>query len=143
MAAMQKVCLLLVVTSLLSVCATKQDTGPLPRPANPRESDYRPSIPFQPGPVEGVATRTVFSTDSGRGYSVDVTDIAVRPGTAVSVPFAGPAMVEVRHGGGTAIAGGRNVELRSGTILTVGEGEALTVTAQEPTTLRAYVYRAR
>ena len=143
MAAIRKFCLLLVLMSLPAACTTKQNTGPLPQSANPRESEYRPEIPFQPGPVEGVFTRIVFTADSGRGYSVDVTDVAVRPGTAIRVPFAGPAMVEVRHGGGSASTGNRNVELRLGTILTVAEGEPLIVTAQEPTTLRAYVYRTR
>lgn len=141
---MRKLCLLLVLMMFAAACTTQQRTAPLGRaPENARESDYRPEIPFQPGPVEGVATRVVYRADSGRGYSVEVTDVAVGPGAPVNVPFAGPAVVEVRHGGGTAVTGGRSLELRLGTTLSVAEGETLTVTAREPTTLRAYVYRTR
>ena len=143
MAATRAVHLLLVLAMFTAACKTTENTGPLPRPDNPRESGYRPEVPYQPGPAERVASRTVYTTDSGRGYSVEVTDVAIGPGGAVTVPFAGPAMVEVRHGNGAGTVAGKSVEMRMGAAFTVGEGETLTVTAQEPITLRAYVYRTR
>jgi len=126
-------------------CHTVSDEGgkralPLPLPEITRYSDYQPDRPFVPS-RNGVAERSVFTAASGEGYAVEVRDLLISPRQqGADLAIAGGAVVEVRQGAGEATVGERKIELRPGTVFTVGEGEPLHVTARgEPLALRAWI----
>jgi len=129
-------------------CQTTDNGGkvglPPPRPDATNFSDYKPDAPLTPT-RDGLAERSVFTSDSGDGYVVEVRDFLISPKQAsVVVPLNGGAVVEVRDGAGNATVGDRRMEIQRGSVLTVNEGEQLVITAKgDPVTLRTWIARAR
>jgi hypothetical protein len=129
----------------LAGCATRDAGGKgtlPPPPAAAAPSPYTPEHPLQPAPG-GSASRDVVRVDSGRGYAIEVRDYLIPLDKEVTVDLGGPAMVEVRHGGGEATIGGASPQkIAQGAVFTVPDDQTLRVTARgEPMTLRAWIYR--
>jgi hypothetical protein len=107
-------------------------------------SDYQPAHPFLPW-QGGIATRSVYKTNEtehpGAGLAVEVRDLLIsttQPETVFALD--GAAVLEVRQGSGEAMVGGQSLELRPGTVFTVGEGEPLRVIPHsEPITFRSWI----
>lgn len=122
-----------------------QGRGPLP-PMDPDRVPPSPYQPDQPYTVEdGVGVRDTFPGAAAMpGVKVAVRDLIVAPAekpAAVSLP--GEALVEVRSGAGTALVGGKEVELKAGQYLSVPVGGVLHVRASgEPVALRAHLFIA-
>jgi len=90
-------------------------------------SEYKPESPYTEL-VPGLLTRTVHPADSGAGYRVEVRDFLVGPAQRTSqASLPGPAIFEIRSGGGLITAGGKSTEVRVGSTLAVPEGEAFTI----------------
>lgn len=94
-----------------------------------------------PGPG-GTASRDVFRTDTGRGYTIEVRDYLAPLDKPATIDFGGAAAVEVRQGGGEISVGGDKQRVVQGSVFTVPDTARLEVVARgEPMILRAWIYR--
>ena len=129
-------------------CQSVSDGGgrllPPALPRGPDFSEYGPDHPYE-SPKDGVAERSVFTASSGEGYNVEVRDFLVSPAQPKAhVVLAGAALLEVREGYGKATAGERKLDLRPGTVFTVGQEEQLYITEhREPLALRTWIIKPR
>ena len=128
---------------ILAACATRDSGGReiLSRPpSDARPSPYAPARPYLAA-EGGALARDVFRTDSGRGYTLEVRDYLAPLDRPVTIAFNGVAVVEVRHGSGEASIAGTVQKIAQGSVLTLGDGQNLQVTARgEPMMLRAWIY---
>lgn len=118
---------------------------PLPPPEQLKLSDQQPQNPFaQVAP--GVATRTLFATEEGAPYRLEIQDVILAPGQpAATVPIAGAAIVEVVSGLGEASVGNQRRELKANSSFAVTEGETLSLrnSGDQHLELRLLVAKAR
>ena len=93
----------------------------------PNVSDYQPATPLT-ARASGLLGRAVYRTPEGEAFRVEIEDLLVQPSTsAVVVPLAQAAVIEVRGGEGDALVGDRRVALTLGATFAVSAGEGLSV----------------
>ena len=115
-----------VALGLTVGCTSTGGSGTLTQ-APPRPSDYQPSNPLTER-ASGLLGRSVFRAPEGGAFRVELEDLLVQPSTsAVQVPLAQAAVIEVRSGEGEAVVGEKRVELKQGTTFTVSATERLSV----------------
>ena len=133
---------------LCSGCQTVPKVGgrqalpPVP-PGTTQLSDDKPDHPYEPW-GEGVAGRSMFTSPSDEGYTVEVRDYLVSPlNPEALVRLDGAAVLEVRQGAGAAKVDGEKIMLSPGSVFTVDIGKNLYVTANdEPLALRTWIVTA-
>lgn len=128
----RSVCIVILGGVLLATsaagCQSRPGVGPLPGPpaGDVTFSKSQPANPFT-SITPGLFARTVYSADSGAGYRVEVRDLLVGPGQKASGSLPGAAVLEIRSGAGTMTVAGRTQELRTGSTLSLPDGQAFAI----------------
>lgn len=118
----------LLLAASAAGCQSRPGIGPLPGPpaGEINFSKSQPANPFT-SVAPGLLARTVYSADSGAGYRVDVRDLLVGPGQKASASLPGAAVIEIRSGAGVMTMAGQSRELRTGSTLSLPEGQAFAI----------------
>lgn len=122
--------LILVCTLSLGLARGRhKGIGLLPPPpkTNPPVSKNGVQDPHQEI-ATGLFSRTLFETDTGTGYRLEVREFVVRPGERTGeANLAGGAICEILYGSGVFSAGSRREEFKIGSNFSIAQGENFSI----------------
>ena len=137
--------LILVCTLSLGLARGRhKGIGLLPPPpkTNPPVSKNGVQDPHQEI-ASGLYSRTLFETDTGTGYHLEVREFVVRPGERTGeVNLAGGAICEALYGSGVLTADSRREEFKIGSNFSIAQGEKFSIenaSKDAPIFLRAHL----
>jgi quercetin dioxygenase-like cupin family protein len=115
-------------------------------PADQTASAAEPAkAPFDQPLGEGAFARTVFQTTGPSNIAVTVRDVIVGPQAEAPLAAAGPVVIDVNSGSGTASSGGKTLDLSLGNAVSFPAGVAIAVknTGDTSLVLRLYMLEGK
>lgn len=138
---------LVVLAGALGSCSKLHEApeggGPLPPPPPgplPMAGEA-PALPFDDQLGDGAYARDVFGAAGPPGTEVAIRDLLIGPRAEGRLPGApGPVVIDVHSGSGSAIAGGRTLELSVERPVSLPAGTSASLTNSGETPLSARLY---
>lgn len=110
-------------------CKRQKGVGLLPPPPKTNTPISKNGVPDPHQEIaSGLFSNTLFETDTGKGFHLEVREFVIRPGERTGeANLAGGAICEILYGNGVLTAGPRREEFKIGSKFSIAQGEKFSI----------------